>query len=64
VKSEASTKTEPISSVGVPHYKSPRDAIHPPLPPQHAIIAFNFLSARKAPKEVVSLYLKPMKRFD
>ena len=38
--------------------------MHPPLPPQHAIIAFYFLSARKAPKEVVSLYLKPMKRFD
>jgi len=43
----ASTKTEPIGSAGVLHYKSPRDVIDPPLPPLHAIIAFNCLTARE-----------------
>ena len=55
MRSVASTKCEPIGPVGVLHYKSPQDVIGPPLPPRHAIIAFNFLAARKTSTEVIMI---------
>ena len=51
----ASTKTEPIGSVGVLHYKSAQDVMDPPLPPPHAFIAFNFLTARKTSKQLIMI---------